>query len=125
MALTTAGINFISQAVIGQGTVFNAVNARIGVGNGTAPFTAAQTNLQGASTLRKAMDAGYPAITPPVITFKSTFAKEEANFPWNEWGIFNASTGGVMLNRVVESNGTKQANQTWVLEVAITFAIGT
>lgn len=125
MALTTAGVNFLSQAAIGQGTPFNAANARLGVGNGATAFAVGQTDLQGASKLRKAMDAGYPTVAAPVVTFKSTFAQSEANFAWNEWGIFNAATGGVMLNRVVESNGTKQSNQTWVLEVAITFAIGT
>lgn len=124
MALTTAGIKFLSQAAIGQGTVFNNANARLGVGNGTTAFAIGQTDLQGASKLRKAMDSGYPTITAPKVTFKSTFAQSEANFAWNEWGIFNAATGGVMLNRVVESNGTKQSNQTWVLEVEITFAIG-
>lgn len=124
MALTTAGINYLAQAAIGQGTPFNNVNARIGVGNGTAAFAVGQTDLQGASKLRKGMDAGYPTIAAPAITFKSTFAKSEANFAWNEWGVFNAASGGVMLNRVVESNGTKQSNQTWVMEVAITFAIG-
>lgn len=124
MALTTAGIRYLAQAAIGQGTPFNNANARIGVGNGSNAFAVGQTDLQGASKFRKAMDSGYPTITPPVITFKSTFAQSEANFPWNEWGIFNADTGGVMLNRVVESNGTKQSNQTWVLEVAITFEIG-
>lgn len=124
MALTTAGINFLSQAAIGQGTPFNAANARLGVGNGTAAFAIAQTDLQGSSKLRKAMDSGYPTITPPKVNFKSTFTQSEANFAWTEWGIFNAATGGVMLNRVVESNGTKQNNQTWVLEVEITFAIG-
>lgn len=124
MALTTAGINFLSQAAIGQGTVFNNANARIGVGNGTTAFAIGQTDLQGASKVRKGMDTGYPSITAPKVTFKSTFAQNEANFAWNEWGIFNAASGGVMLNRVVESNGTKQSNQTWVLEVEITFAIG-
>jgi hypothetical protein len=125
MAITNAGINFLAQAAVGQGTAFNSSNARIGVGNGTAAFAASQTDLQGASKFRKAMDSGYPTIAAPVVTFKSTFAPSEANFPWNEWGIFNAASGGVMLNRVVESNGTKQSNQTWILEVAITFAIGT
>jgi hypothetical protein len=124
MSLTAAGVNFLSQAVLGQGTPFNASNARLGVGNGSGAFVASQTDLQGSSKYRKAMDDDYPQITPPSITFKSTFASNEANFPWNEWGIFNAATGGVMLNRVVESNGTKQDNQTWILEVTITFAIG-
>lgn len=125
MALTTAGINYLSQAAIGQGVPFNEVNARIGVGNGATAFAVGQIDLQGTSKLRKGMDPGYPIVNAPVLTFKSTFAKSEANFAWNEWGIFNASSGGVMLNRVVESNGTKQSNQTWVMEVAITFAIGT
>lgn len=124
MALTTAGVNFLSQAVIGQGTTFSNANARLGVGNGTTAFAATQTDLQGSSKLRKPMDGGYPIVAPPAVTFKATFAPSEANFAWNEWGIFNAASGGVMLNRVVESNGTKQDNQTWVLEVKVTFALG-
>lgn len=124
MALTEAGVNFLAQAAVGQGTPFSNANARLGVGNGSTAFAASQTNLVGSSTLRKSMDSGYPTITPPTITFKATFAQTEANFAWNEWGIFNAASGGVMLNRVVESNGTKQSNQTWILEVAVTFSIG-
>lgn len=123
MALTTAGINFIAAAAIGQGTPFNNANARLGVGNGTTAFAASQTNLVGSNTLRKNMDAGYPVLAAPKVIFKSTFAQNEANFSWNEWGIFNAASGGVMLSRVVESNGTKQSNQTWVLEVEVTFSL--
>lgn len=125
MALTTAGINHIAQAIVGQGTAFNNTNAHIGVGNGTTAFAVSQTDLMGSSRFRKGVDTGYPIVAPPVVSFKATFAKTEANFAWNEWAIFNAATGGVMLNRVVESNGTKQSNQTWVMEVAITFTIST
>lgn len=124
MALTTAGLNFLAQAAVGQGAAFNSTNARIGVGDGSAAFSTAQTNLQGTNTLRKAMDSGYPVLAAPKITFKSTFGQSEANFNWSEWAIFNAATGGVMLNRVVENNGTKLSNQTWVLEVEVTFALG-
>lgn len=125
MALTTAGINYLAQAAIGQGVIFNNANAKIGVGDGTTAFAVSQTDLQGTNKVRKGMDADYPTSNPPVATFRATFNPSEANFAWNEWGIFNASSGGVMLSRVVESNGTKQSNQTWVLEVAITFALGT
>lgn len=124
MALTTAGINHISQTIIGAGTPFNHANAHIGVGDGTAAFTTAQTDLQGSNKVRKGMDGDYPTVAPPVVTFRSTFSPAEANFAWNEWAIFNAATGGVMLNRVVESNGTKQLNQTWTLEIEVTFSIG-
>ena len=119
MALTSAGINFLAQAAIGLGTPFNNANARLGVGSGDNAFAVGQSGKY-----RKAMDIDYPIISGPVVTFKSTFEPGVANFPWNEWGIFNAASGGVMLNRVVESNGTKQSNQTWILEVAITFEIG-
>lgn len=125
MALTTAGINFITQAVMGLGTPFNAANTRLGVGNGTTAFAVGQTDLQGASKFRKVLDSGYPSVSGNTIALRTTFAQGEANFAWNEWGIFNAATGGVMLNRVVESNGTKQNNQTWILDVSITFSIGT
>lgn len=123
MALTTEGIKFIAQSVVGQGTPFNSTNARLAVGDGSGVFAIAQTDLQGTNKLRKAMDTGYPVVEAPTITFKSTFEPAEANFSWNEWGIFNADNNGVMLNRVVESNGTKQSNQTWVLEVAVTFTV--
>lgn len=124
MALTTAGVNFLAQATVGQGTPFSATNAYLGVGSGSNAFAVGQTDLQGEGTYRKAMDDGYPTVAPPSVTFKSTFDPTVANFPWNEWGIFNAETGGVMLNRVVESNGTKQSGQTWIMEVTVTFAIG-
>lgn len=120
MALTAAGLNFLAQAVVGQGTPFNNANARIGVGNGTTEVSSLQTDLTGSSTIRKAMDAGFPTVSNASIRFRATFEPSEANFAWNEWGIFNDATGGVMLSRVVESNGTKQSNQTWVLDIAIT-----
>lgn len=125
MALTTAGVNFIAQSVVGQGTPFNAANARLGVGNGNNTFAPGQTDLQGSSKARGSMDAGYPIVSGPTLSFKSTFGPDIANFSWHEWGIFNAANGGVMLNRVVESNGTKQNNQTWILEVDVTFTLGT
>ncbi len=124
MALTAAGVNHLARALVGQGAFFNAANAHIGVGNGNGTFAASQTDLLGTNKVRKTMDIGYPVVNGQTVKFRSTFAPNEANFAWTEWGVFNAETGGTMLNRVVESNGTKQNNQTWVLEVDITFAVG-
>lgn len=123
MALTNAGRDFIAGAIIGNGTFFTNANAHIGVGNGKAVFYATQTDLQGDSKVRKGMDAGYPTISGNTITFKSTFGSSDANFAWQEWGVFNAASGGVMLNRLVEYNGTKVSGQTWVFEVDITIRI--
>lgn len=124
MALTLAGRDFIAGAIVGAASpVFDNTNAYIGVGDGTAPFDATQTGLQGVNKFRAGMDISYPLVAGNVITFKSTFGPNDANFAWQEWGVFNASTGGIMLNRVVEYNGTKLNGQTWVLEVEITLNI--
>lgn len=127
MALTNAGRDIIAGFITGaQTTLFNNANAKIGVGDSTTAFAATHTDLQAATNkLRKAMDTGYPTTTANVLVFKSTFGTAEANFAWNEWGVFNAASGGTMLNRVVEYNGTKLSGQTWVLQVTITVNIGT
>jgi hypothetical protein len=111
------------QAAIGAGpTFFNNANSHIGVGDSTTAFNASQTDLVAATNkLRKAMDATYPSGGSNVITFRSTFATGDANFAWQEWGVFNASSGGTMLNRKVESLGTKTSAQTWQFTVTLTF----
>lgn len=125
MGLTNAGRDFLAGAAVGvESTLFNQANARIGVGNGEEAFSPTQTDLQGASKFRKGMDPGYPTRNGNVLTFKSTFEGAEANFPWQEWAVFNAATGGVMLSRLVEYNGTKQPGQTWIFEVELTINIG-
>lgn len=111
------------QATIGAGvTAFNNANAHIGVGDSSTAHAVGQTDLQAASNkLRKAMDATYPSGGSNVITFRSTYGTSDANFAWNEWGVFNASSSGTMLNRKVESLGTKTNTQTWQFTVTLTF----
>lgn len=123
MALTIAGAKELGYVAAGYGVAFDHAHAYIGVGNGTAAFSTSQNDLVGSSKFRKAMDVGYPVVNGNVVTFRATFSQAEANFAWNEWGIFNAESGGVMLNRSVEGNGTKQDNQTWVMEVSLTFDV--
>lgn len=124
MPLTDAGRNHLVQAGIGASvTFFNNANTYIGVGDSTTAFSAAHTDLQAATNkLRKAMDATYPSGGSNVITFRSTFATTDANFAWQEWGIFNASSSGTMLSRKVESLGTKTSAQTWQFTVTLTFS---
>lgn len=124
------------QTLIGNGTTtagqaltyFNNAQAAIGVGDSTTAAAAGQTNLQAAANkLRKAMDSTYPQHTDGVvagsasIVFRSTFGSAEANYAWQEWGVFNSATDatGRMLNRKVESNGTKAAGSSWTLTVTL------
>lgn len=122
MGLTTAGRDLISAMLIGEATTdFTNANARLGVGDSAAAFAAGQVDLQAAANkFRKGMDATYPQRAGNVLTFRSTYAVGEANFPWNEWGVFNAAAAGVMLNRKVEALGTKANTQSWQLTVTVT-----
>lgn len=128
MPLTDAGRNFIAAAIMNSGppTFFSNANAHLGAGDSATAFASGQTDLQAASNkFRQAMEASYPQLATNVLTFRSLFATGNANFAWNEWGVFNASSAGTMLCRKVESLGTKTSAQSWQLTVDITVVIGT
>lgn len=123
MALTNAGRDFIAAAIVNSGspTFFTNANAHLGVGDSTAAFAAAQTDLQAATNkFRDPMEATYPTIAANVLTFRSLFATGAANFAWEEWGVFNAAAAGTMLCRKVEALGTKTSAQSWQLTATIT-----
>jgi len=120
MALTNSGRDHITKMIAGEvATPFDNTNARICVGTSNTAFNAAQTDLLG-TNYRQAMEATYPQRTDNVITYRSTFATGNANFAWEEWGVANAAAAGVLLNRKVESLGTKNSNQTWQFTVELT-----
>lgn len=121
MALTNAGRDHIATTLIGEAvTSFANANAHIGVGDSTTAFAATQTDLLGTNKTRKAMDATYPTRATNALTFRSTFATGEANHAWDEWGTFNASSAGTMLNRKVEALGTKTSAQSWQITATVT-----
>jgi hypothetical protein len=117
--------------LIGAGnvTAFNNANAYLGVGDSNTAAAATQTDLQAATNKdRNAMEATYPQHTDGTgassnadCVFKSSWGSGEANFAWEEWALFNASTAGRMLNRKVESFGTKSTG-TWTLTVTLSLS---
>ena len=130
MGLSNAARDIIATAVCTGtfATPFNNANSHISVGDSAAAYANTQTELQAATNrFRKPMDATYPQQATNVLTYRSTFALADANFAWNEWGVFNAAgtggpptTGGTMLNRKVESLGTKAGTQSWQFTVTLT-----
>ena len=126
MPLTNAGRDFIAKAIINDSpTFFNNANAHLGAGDSDTAFAAAQTNLQAVTNkLRKGMEATYPQRIGNVLTFRSLFGTAEANWDWEEWGVFNHATAGEMLSRKAETLGTKASTQSWQLTVDIEVAIG-
>ena len=125
MALTQAAATLLASG-LQTGTIspaFTNANSYIGVGDTSTAFATGQTDLSASTNkLRKGMDTTFPTLASNVITFQSTFATGDANWAWNEWGVFNAATAGTMLNRKVESLGTKLSTQTWQFNVALTIS---
>lgn len=124
MPLTNSGRDCIADAIIGGSsfTKFGA-SAYLGVGDSSTAFAATQNDLQGANKYRKALDSGYPTRSANVITWRATFGTTEANFAWNEAGVFNSSSGGQMLCRKVQSFGTKTSGAVWILTYELTLSV--
>ena len=119
-------------------TKYNNGNAALGVGDSNTAAASSQTDLQASSGVThrrfKGMDATFPthttgtaASTDSKILFKSTFTSSQSNFAWQEWGVSNkvsvaAKPGGRLLNRKVQSLGTKTSAGVWALTVTLSLA---
>lgn len=128
--LVYGGVSLLWQYALGNGvttagqtlTFLQNGKAAIGVGDSSAATAAGQTDLQATTNkLRVLMDTGYPSHTDGVVAasntlrFRSTFDTTQANFAWNEAGVFNTATAGAgrMLNRKVQAMGTKTNTASW------------
>lgn len=120
--LLNEGIGLWWDLGIGAGgTPWNNANALLGVGNSSVAEAATQTGLQGASQAYAKMMTGFPSRAAQVMTWKTSFGPDQANFAWNEFGVTNASgTGGTDLNRKVSAQGTKTSGQNWTLQLDVT-----
>lgn len=135
--LLYGGASCLWECLIGNGTgtaaqtltYFDNGNAHLGVGDSATAAAATQTDLQAVTNkLRKAMDATFPTHADATtsgaasIVFKATFSTSDANWAWEEWGIFNGASGGRMLNRKAETLGTKTSAATWALSITMTLS---
>ena len=138
--LTTAGLNRITNLIIGGGGAA-LTNAQIivGVGSSSTAATVSDTALggNGASTTAwyQGPDASNPTQSNGVITCNSTFGTADGNFAWNEWcwGVgtgtrtagntfASVSTSPVLVNHKVQSLGTKVSGAIWTLQATITLS---
>lgn len=133
--LMYGGASCLWECLIGNGTstaaqtltYFSNARAYLGTGTSSTAEAATQTDLQ-AGGVRAAMTTLYPTHTDATTsgsatcTWKAAFGTSVANQAWNEVGLFNASSGGRMLNRKVVSLGTKTSSDTWNLTLAITLS---
>lgn len=133
--LTTAGLTRITSLMTaGGGQALTNTATRLGVGNSSTAEAVGQTDLQAAAGSAnrqfKVMDATFPSVSAGVLTFKSTFATTDANFAWNEWGVDvgtptvtdSTTVNALLVNRKVQSLGTKTSAGSWVLTATITLS---
>lgn len=137
--LTTAGLNRITNLIIGGGAAFNNAQAIVGVGASSTAATTSDTILGGNGNSTTAWyqgaDASNPTQSNGVITCNATYATGNGNFAWNEWcfavgtgtitpgnALASVATSPVMLNHKVQSLGTKAAGSTWTLQATITLS---
>lgn len=133
--LLTAGLNRLTSLLIaGGGQALTNTASRLGAGNSNTAEAVGQTDLQAAAGSAnrwfQTMDATYPQQSNGVVTLKSTFGGSDGNFQWQEWGtdigtptVSSGNTvNAVLLNRKVQSLGTKVSPAVWALTATITIA---
>jgi hypothetical protein len=116
--VTTVGKRFFidrANAAAGVGPLTGLV-----IGNGTTPATVGDTALAGGTTYYQAFDSGFPTRTNEVATYRVTLALNVANFPHSEFGLTTASSGGILVTRLLSGPFTKNAQTGIVYDYTLT-----
>lgn len=116
--IVNAGFDFICDAINSSGR--GAVMGYIGVGTGTTAAAAGDTGLQTPLGSRAASTYAHTTGTK-VFTQSVVLAAGVATGAITEAGVFNAASGGTMLDRVVFSAINKAAGDS--LTITFTFTL--
>jgi hypothetical protein len=125
--LLNTGINStLWPLIIGSGgTALSNANSYLGTGTSSASGSdPTQTGLL-ANPVFVAVDATYPqGPTAQVVSWRSTFGSGVANQAWNEICVANANTNasGTVVNRLVQTMGTKASPAVWLPILQITLS---
>ena len=122
MPIVRDGRNLVAGLIAGDSVnPLSSDNAYIWIGSATADHAPTDAHLT-ASGIGASMEDGYPTTATNVLTFRSVFTTDEANFQWEEWGIKNINTtGATLFNRKQEALGVKTNTQTWQMTATLTF----
>ena len=115
--VVTAGLNFICSRM--KDTSAGAMS-HMGLGSGTTAAAAGQTDLVTLLGSREALDS--TTVSTNTIAYVSSFEAGDATGAVTEAGIFNASSSGTMLCRVVFSAINKAADDTMSVTWTITLS---
>jgi hypothetical protein len=124
MALTNAFRDYVASIVTGDVVnKYDTTNGYLSVGDSATAFANTQTDLQAASNKLRSLCTSISDNGAGVITAVTTYTGGQANYAWQEFGLFNNSTGGTMMQRVVSAQGTKTAGQSWQLTETVTISV--
>lgn len=113
--VVSAGLNFICSRM--KDTTDGAMS-HMGLGSGTTAAAAGDTDLGSLLGSRETLDS--TTVSSNTITYVSSFEAGDATGAVTEAGIFNASTAGTMLCRVVFAAINKSADDTMSVTWTIT-----
>lgn len=112
------GLTLCAALIAGTSSAHFGSGAYIAVGTSTQAAAAGDQALV-AQSARVQVTSATPGTKS--IVYIASFDGSTANVAWNEYGVFNSSSGATMLNRKVASKGTKESGETWTLQVTINF----
>jgi hypothetical protein len=102
----------------GTSGLFDEANAELGIGDDDTAASAGQTDLQAATNfVWLPMDSTYPQRSGQTIIWQATAGTSDGNFAWKEFAIRNGDA--ILLNRRVDSRGTKDSSMTWTVQLKI------
>ena len=115
--VVTTGLNYIASRMKDASAT---AMTHMALGSGTTAESAGQTDLVTLLGAREALDS--TTVTANAVAYVSSFEAGDATGAVTEAGIFNASTSGTMLCRVVFSVVNKAADDTMTVTWTITLA---
>ena len=115
--VVTTGLNYIASRMKDASAT---AMTHMALGSGTTTAAAGQTDLVTLLGSREALDS--TTVTANAVAYVSSFEAGDATGAVTEAGIFNASTSGTMLCRVVFSVVNKAADDTMTVTWTITLA---
>ena len=115
--VVTTGLNYIASRMKDASAT---AMTHMALGSGTTAAAAGQTDLVTLLGAREALDS--TTVTTNSVAYVSSFEAGDATGAVTEAGIFNASTSGTMLCRVVFSVVNKAADDTMTVTWTITLS---
>ena len=115
--VVTTGLNYIASRMKDASAT---AMTHMALGSGTTTAAAGQTDVVTLLGAREALDS--TTVTANAVAYVSSFEAGDATGAVTEAGIFNASTSGTMLCRVVFSVVNKAADDTMTVTWTITLS---